>query len=136
MAAILSSRAAAPVHPDADPAGAALAPDIEAGEGADDPFLKVMDIAAQVRPARPQIDHGIGDPLARPVIGELAAAAGAVDREAAWLQQVALARAGASGIERGMLQQPDPAAGLARLHGRHMGLHGRHRFRVGLWAYR
>src|SRR6185312_3231696 len=35
---------AAPVDPDADPARAPLAADIEAGEGADDPFLEIADI--------------------------------------------------------------------------------------------
>src|SRR6185312_16462820 len=38
--------AATPCHPDADAAVAPLGPDIEAGEGADDPFLEVVDEAA------------------------------------------------------------------------------------------
>ena len=57
--------AAAAGDPDADPAVAPLAPDVEAGEGADDPFLEVVDEAAQVRSAPLQVEHDIGHPLAR-----------------------------------------------------------------------
>ena len=38
-------------HPDADPAGATLALDTEAAEGADQPLLQPPDIGAQIRAA-------------------------------------------------------------------------------------
>ena len=85
MAAILSSRPPDRGDPDADTAVAPFAADVEAGEGADNPFLEVVDKAAEVRRAPLQVEHDIGHPLARPVIGVLAAAAAGVDREAVGL---------------------------------------------------
>src|SRR5260221_14511592 len=73
--------AAAAGDPDADPPGAPLAHDAEAGEGADQPLLEIADIAAQVGPAALEVEHDIADPLARPVIGVLAAAAGGEHRK-------------------------------------------------------
>ena len=61
---------------------APLAAHVEGGERADDPFLERGDEAAHVRRAALEIEHHIADPLAGAVIGELAAAAGGVDREA------------------------------------------------------
>ena len=110
-----------PRHPDADPALAALAGHVEAGEGADHPFLQRVNIAAQIGVAPPQIEHGIDDALARPVIGVLAAATGLIDRETVRRQQVVGFCAGAGGIERRMLQQPQQLRGAAladRLHAR------------------
>src|SRR5277367_6812298 len=71
-----------PRHPDADPVVAALAAHVEGRERANEPFLDRGDEAAQVgRPAL-EIEHDIADALAGPMIGELAAAAGHVDRKA------------------------------------------------------
>ena len=85
MAAILSSRPA-PLSgrgdPDADAVLAPLAAHIEGGERADEPLLQRRDEAAHVRRAALQVEHHIGHALAGPVIGELPAAAGLVDREA------------------------------------------------------
>src|SRR5207237_4200634 len=67
--------------PDADPAVAPLAPDIEARQGTDHPFLEPPDMAAHVAVAPAQIEHHIGDPLPGPVIGVLPAAAAAKHRQ-------------------------------------------------------
>ena len=80
-AAILSSAAAA-LHPDADTAFAPFALDVEVRQRLDQPLLQVADIGAHVGRAALQVEHHIADALARPVIGELAAAAGAIDRKA------------------------------------------------------
>ena len=64
------------------------------------------DIGAHVGPAALEVEHHIGDPLAGSVIGELAAAPGAKDREAR-VDQVAVLGAGAGGVERRMLEEPD-----------------------------
>src|SRR5579871_4637518 len=58
-------------HPDADPAVAALAAYVEAGEGADYPALEVGHVASHVLPALAQVEHGVGHALAGPVIGVL-----------------------------------------------------------------
>ena len=98
---------AAAIDPDADPARAALAADIEAGQGRDDPFLEVADIGADIRPVPAlQVEHDIADPLAGAVIGVLAAPAGPVDREAVGGQEIGRLGAGARRIEGGMLQEP------------------------------
>ena len=65
-----------PPHPDADAIVAPLAVDAERRERADDPFLQRHDEAPHVGTAPLEIEHHIGDALAGPVIGELAAAAG------------------------------------------------------------
>ena len=51
-----------------------------------------------------EVEHDVGDALARPVIGVLPAAAALVDRQALWLEQVFGPRAGAGGVERRVLQ--------------------------------
>ena len=64
-----------PAHPDADPVLAPLAAHVERRQRADDPFLQRRDEAAHVRAAALEVEHHIGDALARAVIGELPAAA-------------------------------------------------------------
>ena len=97
---------------------------LNAGERADDPFLERGDEAAHVRAAALEVEHDIGHPLAGAVIGELAAAPGRMDRKARLDQLLGLG-AGAGGVERGVLEQPDQLArravgygGGARLHDR------------------
>ena len=68
MAAILSSQPVAlvgPAHPDADAVLAPLAAHVEGGERADQPFLQRRHIAPHVRPAALEVEHHIGDALAR-----------------------------------------------------------------------
>ena len=68
-----------PSHPNADAVVAAFAGDVEGGKRADDPFLDGGDEAAHIGRAPLEIEHHVADALAGTVIGELAAAAGAVD---------------------------------------------------------
>ena len=67
--------------PDADPVLAGLASDVERLQGFDQPAFKRRNIGANVGAAAPEVEHDIGHPLPGPVIGELAAAAGAIDRK-------------------------------------------------------
>ena len=102
MAAILSSAPwplLRPAHPHADAIVAALAAHVEGRKRADDPFLDGGDEAANVGRAALEIEHDIADPLARPMIGELAAAAGRVNRKAR-LDQFLRPRRRAGGVER------------------------------------
>ena len=102
-----------PAHPDADAVLAPFAAHVEGGERADDPFLQRGDETAHVRAAPLEIEHHVGDPLAGPVIGQLAAAPAVVDRKAR-LDHVAGFGAGAGGVERRVLQQPDEFGGSCR----------------------
>ena len=123
-------------HPDADPALAPLAAHVEAGEGADDPVLEVGHVAPHVLPALAQVEHGVGHPLAGPVIGVLPAAAGGMDGQAQRLQQVLRLAAGAGGVERRVLQQPDQLAGPAGADVGDPCFHGRQGLVVGHRAVR
>ena len=91
----------------------------------------VADIAAQVGPAALQVEHDIADPLARPVIGVLAAAPGGEDREAVRRQQIGRLGAGAGGVERRVLEQPDQLARRPRPDGGDPGLHDADRLGIG-----
>src|SRR5208337_5553880 len=93
-------------HPYADPVRARLANDVESLQGVDQPAFERGDIGAHVGPAPLEIEHDIGDPLPRPMIGELAAAAGAMYRKAR-VDEVAVLGARAGGVERGMLDEPN-----------------------------
>src|ERR1700739_630932 len=66
--------------PDADAAFAALALNAKLRQGEDAPFFELVDVAAHIAAAPGQVEHHIDDPLAGPMIGVAAAAAGAVDR--------------------------------------------------------
>jgi len=90
--------------------------DVEGRERADQPFLKVGHEPAHVAAAPPEIKHRIGDALARPVIGELAAAAGGKHRKPR-LHKVLGPGARPRRVERRMLDQPDQLTGLAGRNG-------------------
>ncbi len=77
-----------PRHPNADAVVAALAAYGEGGKRADEPFLDGGDEAAYVRRAALEIEHDVTDALTGPVIGELPATAGDVDRKARFDQLV------------------------------------------------
>jgi hypothetical protein len=84
MAAIFSSVPSAARDPDTDPARTAFSADPEMGEGRDQPFLEITNIAAQIcSPAPLQIEHHVSDPLARSMVGELAARGRSGKRETA-----------------------------------------------------
>ena len=129
MAPIFDSRAGGRVgDPDADAAFAPLALDVEAVEGADQPLLQAIDVAADVlrRDAsvrRAQVEHDVGGALARAMIGPLPATAGVEGGKAGRVGQFRRFGRGAGGVERRMLDQPDQFAGRpgadggdARLH--------------------
>ena len=103
----LAFAAAAFIDPDADTTRATLAFDIKPGEGADKPFLEVMNIGSDVAAPRLQVQHHISDALAWPVIGELAAAPGTMNREETGLDQIRVARARSRRVKRRVLQEPD-----------------------------
>src|SRR5689334_13513317 len=94
---------AGPGDPDTDPIVAPLAGDAEPRQRPDHPFLEPPDMATHVPTAprhRPvEIEHQIGDALARAVIGVLATAAALEDRQPVGIEQVLGAGAGAGGVE-------------------------------------
>ena len=110
--AVGAGRLVGPHHPDADPAGAALAGHVEVGEGGDHPILERGDEAAHVATAGIEVEHDIDDPLAGPVVGVLSATAGDMDRKAAGVGQILGPGRGAGGVERRMFEQPDRLVGL------------------------
>src|SRR3954469_14245333 len=71
-----------PPDPDADAVLAPLALHVEGRESADDQLFQRRDIGPYVGSPPLQVQHQIGHPLARPVIGDLAAAAGGDQRKA------------------------------------------------------
>src|SRR5262249_32087045 len=79
--------------------------DAELGQGIDDPSLKGSDIGAHVAEPALYVKHDIADALPRAVIGVLPPASGAVDGKARF-DEVGGTRAGAGGVERGMLDEP------------------------------
>jgi len=122
-----------PAHPDADAVFAPLAAHVEGGQRADDPFLQRGDEAAHVRPAPPEVEHDVGHTLAGSVIGELAAAAGLVDGEAGGKHVLRLG-AGAGGIKRWVLDEPDQLGGRARGNRGDPLVHDGQGVRIGDWA--
>src|SRR5690242_16580344 len=69
-------------YPHSDPILAPLATDVEDGKRADQPFFQRGDVAAYIVAAMPQVEHQVGNALAGPMVGELAAAAGLMHRKA------------------------------------------------------
>src|ERR1700704_3408862 len=119
-----------PVHPDADAVLAALAPHVEGRQRPDDPFLEAADIGPHVRPPPLQVEHYIGYPLPRPVIGQLPAAPGGEHRETG-VEQVTGLAAGPGGIERGVFQQPDQLGRLVSRDFSNPCFHGRYGLEIG-----
>src|SRR5690606_16871104 len=113
------------VDPDADAALAPLALHAEFGERLDQPFLEAANEAAHVATAPGEVEHHIGHALPGAVIGRLAAAAGADHRETLRVENVAVLCAGAGGVERGVLDQPDELPRLAAMDRRGATLHRR-----------
>lgn len=90
-----------PLHPNPDATGADFAAQVELIQCGNDPIFELAHETAHVAPAGGDVEHHIGDTLARPVIGVLPAAPGGVDGEAVGLCQVFGPRRGAGGVERG-----------------------------------
>ena len=99
-------RLVGPRDPDADPVLARLADDVERLQRLDQPAFERGHIGAHVGPAALEVEHDISDPLPGSVIGELAAASGAMDRKTGF-DEVAVLGARAGGVERRMLDEPD-----------------------------
>src|SRR6185312_1267999 len=99
--------------PDADPSGSTLTLDVEEREGADEPFLEPLDIAPEVGAAALQVQHDVADALPGSMIGILPAPARAVHWEEPGVHQVGRLGAGAGGVERRVLEQPDQLRRLA-----------------------
>ncbi len=95
-----------PRDPYADSGLARLADDVERLQRLDQPAFERGHIGAHVGPSAPEVEHDVSDPLPGSVIGELAAASGAMDRKAG-VDQVAVLRARACGVKRRMLDEPD-----------------------------
>ena len=89
------------------------------------------DEGTHIGPPALEIEHHIGHPLSRPVIGVFAAAAGRVHLEPVGRNQVLGLGAGAGRVERRMLNQPDQLVGLARGNAPGLRFHEGHGFRVG-----
>ena len=122
---VLTHRGArrAALHPDAHAARPHLRADVEGQERPDHPGLQRLDEGAHVAPPGVEVQHDIGHPLPRPVIGELAAPGCLKHWEAVRLQEVGRLGRDPRRVERRMLQEPDqlrrPALGDgcgARLH--------------------
>ena len=88
------------------------------------------------RPRRSRSSMHIADALAGPVIGVAPAAPGRVDREALRIEQLGRVGAGAGGVERRMLEQPDQLARLAGADRRGARLHLGQRLGIGGQARR
>ena len=86
------------------------------------------DERAHVAAAAFDVEHQVGDPLSRTVIGEAPAAPRPMHGEATRIEQLAFAGRGAGGVDGRVLEQPDelgfePRSDLLRacLHGAHGG---------------
>ena len=92
--------------PYANPVLARLADDVERFQRLDQPAFERGHIGSHVGSAALEVEHDVSDPLSGSVIGELAAAASAMDGKAR-LDKVALLGARACGVKRRVLDEPD-----------------------------
>ena len=114
-----------PLHPEPDLSAAAFGSNIEIGQCADEPFLERPNEGSDVPAAAIQVQHDIGDPLARTMIGELTPASGPERGEACRVKQILIARTRSCRIEGRMLQQPNLFRMLVPRYGRGELLHPR-----------
>src|SRR4029453_2240038 len=106
----------------ADAILAALAPQSEFCQRADDPVLKGRDEGANVAAAAFEGEHDRGNARPGAVIRELPAAARGIDREAVWIDEIALHSTCTGRIERWMFEQPDALRRIALGDGGHFGI--------------
>ena len=92
-------------------------------------------LATHIAAALFEIEHHIADALSGSVIGELATASG-LEHGKACVEQIAVLRARAGGVDGRMLHEPDEFAGLAVCDGSGTGLHERDGFGIGREAGR
>ena len=101
-----STRLVWPRDPNPDAIAAPLALDTESRQGRDDPRLQSANESAKIGAPAIEIEHDIGDALARSMIGELAATAAFMHRKTR-LQEVSRPRRCPRRIERRMFEEPD-----------------------------
>ena len=108
-----------------------LASHVEGGQRAYEPSLEGADEAAHVPSARAQVEHHIGHPLARTVVGVLTAARAREYRQPVGIEQVRRLGRHAGGVERRMLEQPDEFARASIGYRQGVRFHGGDGGRVG-----
>src|SRR4029453_14522755 len=94
-------------NPDPDTALGAMRRYTDLAKRIDHPTFQQMDKTADLFPPPLQVEHNVADPLAWPVIGIAAAAAGLVDGEAQRIDQLGRGGPGGRGEERRVFQEPD-----------------------------
>ena len=113
---VKTARLVRPLDPDPDAIFPLEAAQVEARERGDDPGFERGDEGAHIGPAPLQVEHDIGHPLARPMIGELPAPPCAMHRKAR-VDEILVPGRCAGGVERRMLDQPDEFVGLTGRNG-------------------
>ena len=119
MLAILASPTKTPICP-----SWRFALDAELSERGDEPVFQRVHESAHVAAAAPKIEHHISHALARTMIGEAAAAAGAKHWEPRRLDQLFRRGAGSGGVEGRMLEQPHGLRRAGLEDRRHARVHG------------
>src|SRR3712207_2002555 len=74
--------------------------DVKFGQAVDQPLLELPNESPDIPAAPVEVEHDIGHTLARPMIGELASPAGAINGKAIAVSEVLRAGAGSCRIER------------------------------------
>ena len=115
-----------PVHPYAHSVASTLAGHSQTVQGGDDPCLETGDKRPGVAASNAQVEHDVGHPLARPVVGELPAASAAKDVKSVRRQQIGRLGRDSGGIQRRMFEEPDELFGLAQSDGLSVPFHGLH----------
>src|SRR6202011_888853 len=95
-----------PRDPDPDPVRAPLALDIESAQRRDDPGFQRAHEGAQIRVSAIEIEHHINNPLARAMVGELAAPAALVHGKTR-VHEIRRPGGCPGRIERWMFEKPD-----------------------------
>jgi len=93
--------------PDTGSPVAAIGGDAQPSQGIDNPILQATHERPHIATAPRQIEHYVRDPLAGPVIGNAAAAAGANHRDVARIEEFVIAGARPRCEHRRVLQKPD-----------------------------
>ena len=120
----------APLDPYSNPSGSLDARDAEFGKRGDDPTGEIADKCPHIASARFEVQHDVGNALARAVVGVLAAAAGRKDRKPVGIYQVGVVSAGAGGVYGGMFKQPNLLIRLSIRDGCNSPFHSRYRIQI------
>src|SRR5690606_13168886 len=87
------------VDPYAHTPMAAFTYDAKVPKGVDDPLLQGGDKCSDIPVALRQVNHDIGNPLSRPVVGILSPPARRINRQAGCIEKIPLLRAGSCRIK-------------------------------------